>query len=159
MALRPETPRVTADWSGDQPFCFFNDIYYHKRIIIFKNIQYIMDENKKKIVIDKFLKGDVNKDGKVNIADVTALIDALLNYQENLKKFDHNADGKVNIVDLTTLIDKILSGDDDVKVTDLTDLIDYLLSAENNIKEYDIDGNGEFNSDDVKALINQILNA
>ena len=88
-----------------------------------------MDENKKKIVIDSFLNGDVNKDGKVNIAD------------------------------MTTLIDKLLSGDGDVKVTDLTDLIDYLLSAENSIKEYDIDGNGEFNTDDVKALIGQILNA
>jgi Ca2+-binding EF-hand superfamily protein len=87
------------------------------------------------------------------------LVNALVNYQEKLKKFDHNADGKVNIADMTTLIDKILSGDDDVKVSDLTDLINYLLSAENNIKEYDIDGNGEFNTDDVKALINQILNA
>lgn len=60
--------------------------------------------------------GDVNKDGTVSIADVTALIDALLS--GNLDDTDNfsydnsecNGDGTVSIADVTTLIDMLLSG-------------------------------------------------
>ena len=58
-----------------------------------------------------FLRGDVNGDGAVNIADVTALIDLLLgNGGNNNPAADCNGDGAVNIADVTKLIDYLLSG-------------------------------------------------
>ncbi len=56
------------------------------------------------------LVGDVNKDGSVNIADVTALIDYLLNDASAAPvEADVNQDGIVNVADLTDLIDLMLS--------------------------------------------------
>jgi hypothetical protein len=57
--------------------------------------------------------GDVNDDGHVTIADVTALIDYLLNSDAsdiNLGNADVSGDGQVNIGDVTSLIDMLLSG-------------------------------------------------
>ena len=56
-------------------------------------------------------RGDVDGDGNVNIADVTALIDMLLsgNTAGNAAA-DCNQDGGVNIADVTALIDFLLSG-------------------------------------------------
>ena len=58
-------------------------------------------------------RGDVNKDGAVNIADVTSLIDYLLGGDEgaiSLGGADVNEDGTINIADVTSLIDYLLSG-------------------------------------------------
>ena len=56
------------------------------------------------------LVGDVNKDGSVNIADVTALIDYLLNDASAAPaEADVNQDGIVNVADLTDLIDLMLT--------------------------------------------------
>ena len=58
------------------------------------------------------LRGDVNNDGDVNIADVTALIDYLLSQDAsgiNLDNADCNLDTEVNIADVTALIDFLLS--------------------------------------------------
>lgn len=60
-----------------------------------------------------FIRGDVNNDTLVNIADVTALIDYLLSGDEtniNLEAADCNQMGGVNIADVTALIDFLLSG-------------------------------------------------
>ena len=57
------------------------------------------------------LLGDVNLDGEVNIADVTALIDILLSSSvddELIKQADVDNDGEVSIGDVTTLIDILL---------------------------------------------------
>lgn len=56
------------------------------------------------------LRGDVNKDKTVNIADVTALIDMLLNGAEMIPEADCNKDTEMNIADVTALIDFLLSG-------------------------------------------------
>ncbi len=59
------------------------------------------------------INGDVNNDGEVNIADVTALIDYLLNSESsniNNDTADINKDGEVSIADVTELIDYLLSG-------------------------------------------------
>ena len=56
------------------------------------------------------LRGDVNKDKTVNIADVTALIDMLLNGAEMIPEADCNLDNAMNIADVTTLIDFLLNG-------------------------------------------------
>ena len=61
------------------------------------------------------IKGDVNGDGNVNISDVTALSDYLLNGNGNasgilLDNADVDSDGNINISDVTILIDNLLTG-------------------------------------------------
>ena len=55
------------------------------------------------------LKGDVNNDGEVNIADVNAVIDVILGSGNNTSA-DVNKDGEINIADVNTIIDIILGG-------------------------------------------------
>lgn len=70
-------------------------------------------------VIRLGLRGDVNRDGKTTIADVTALIDILLTDPVNpsaLPQFDYiaadfNENGQIKINDVTALIDYLLSND------------------------------------------------
>ena len=75
------------------------------------------------VLICSPMRGDVNVDGAVNIADVTALIDYLLNgdYSNvSLSNADCNKDDFVNIADVTSLIDYLLSGawpSDDLLIT------------------------------------------
>jgi surface protein len=60
-----------------------------------------------------FLRGDVNGDSHVSIADVTALIDYLLSHDAssiNVDAADCNQDTNVSISDVTALIDYLLSG-------------------------------------------------
>ena len=58
-------------------------------------------------------KGDVNADGKISIADITWLINHLLNefgdFPVNEYAADLNNDGSVNIIDLSLLISMVLS--------------------------------------------------
>ena len=59
------------------------------------------------------LRGDVNGDGTVTIADVTVLIDYLLTGDEaaiNLENADVSGDGLIGINDVTKLIDYLLIG-------------------------------------------------
>jgi hypothetical protein len=55
------------------------------------------------------IKGDVNGDGEVNIADVNAIIDMILSGSMDAKG-DVNGDGEVNIADVNAIIDIILKG-------------------------------------------------
>lgn len=58
------------------------------------------------------LIGDVNKDGSVSIADVTALIDYLLNGDDSLidiNAADVNGNDGITIADVTALIDMLLN--------------------------------------------------
>ena len=67
--------------------------------------------------IDDFIRGDVDKSGSIDIADVTTLIDALLtgqlddtdNFSSDAADCDESQD--VNIGDVTTLIDYLLRGE------------------------------------------------
>ena len=54
------------------------------------------------------VKGDVNSDGEVNIADVNAIIDVILTGAPNPNS-DVNNDGETNIADVNTVIDIILT--------------------------------------------------
>ena len=59
-----------------------------------------------------FMRGDVNLDGQVNIADVTTLINILLRRSSGIEippSADVNDDGEVNIADVTTLITMLLT--------------------------------------------------
>lgn len=51
--------------------------------------------------------GDVNDDGEVNIADVNAIIDAIISNRV-VERADVNSDGEINIADINTIIDLIL---------------------------------------------------
>ena len=55
------------------------------------------------------IKGDVNGDGEVNIADVNAIIDMILSGSMDAKG-DVNGDSEVNIADVNAIIDIILKG-------------------------------------------------
>ena len=57
-------------------------------------------------------RGDVNGDLEVNIADVNAVIDIILNGDNGLAG-DVNGDGEINIADVNAIIDIILNGGDD----------------------------------------------
>ena len=59
--------------------------------------------------IEKPVLGDMNSDGVVNIADVSAVINAILRHNSEMK-YDFDGDGKVTISDVTTLIAFVLSG-------------------------------------------------
>jgi hypothetical protein len=61
-------------------------------------------------LFDLLMPGDVDGDGVVNIADVTALIDILLSGGTVPANADVDDDGVVNIADVTALIDMLLSG-------------------------------------------------
>ena len=61
------------------------------------------------VVDDEPVIGDVNGDGKVNINDVTELINILLTGAEALAAADVDGDGKVSITDVIALIDRLLS--------------------------------------------------
>ena len=56
------------------------------------------------------LRGDVDGDGIVNIADVTRLIDLLLRGAEAPDAADCDRDGSTGIADVTAIIDYLLSG-------------------------------------------------
>ena len=53
-------------------------------------------------------QGDVNGDGEITIADINAVIDAILNAPSRNYMFDVNYDGEVNIGDINAVIDLIL---------------------------------------------------
>jgi hypothetical protein len=57
--------------------------------------------------VEPGVKGDVNGDGEVNIADVNAVIDLILTGR-NEAAGDVNGDGEVNIADVNAIIDIIL---------------------------------------------------
>ena len=71
--------------------------------IIYKGMRY-HEENVES------LEGDVNGDGEVNIEDLSALIDLLLESTPMFKQnSDVNSDGQISIGDVSALIDKLLS--------------------------------------------------
>ena len=89
---------------------YFAAIYYYS------NGQAVLDSTTPYYTIvfpeePQFILGDVNNDGAVNIADVTALIDYLLGSGNTVNELaaDVNGDHSINIADVTALIDMLLS--------------------------------------------------
>ena len=56
------------------------------------------------------LRGDVNGDNEVNIADVNSIIDIILDGAAVTPAADVNGDGEINIADINVIIDIILGG-------------------------------------------------
>ena len=57
----------------------------------------------------KLIPGDVNGDSEVNIADVNAVIDVILDGNDDTTAADVNGDGEINIADVNAVIDMILN--------------------------------------------------
>ena len=56
-----------------------------------------------------FATGDVNGDGDINVIDITALIDVIMNDDTSNPRADVNGDGDINVIDITALIDIIMN--------------------------------------------------
>ncbi len=61
-------------------------------------------------IVEDIFMGDVNGDREVNIADVNAVIDMILDGNDDNTAVDVNGDGEINIADVNAIIDIILSG-------------------------------------------------
>ena len=73
---------------------------FHARAVELSD--YVIDEGS--------LLGDVNGDGKVNVSDVTTLVNMILGViPKDESRADIKGDGKVNVSDVTALINIILA--------------------------------------------------
>ncbi len=61
----------------------------------------------KYIITDEVYACDVNGDGEVNIADINAILSAIMGY-ENLPIYDVNGDGEITVADINAIIKIIL---------------------------------------------------
>ncbi len=61
---------------------------------------------------DDVLLGDVNGDGTIDIADISAIITIMANSVEYDEKADVNGDGAINVADISTVI-SIMAGDNE----------------------------------------------
>nr|ACM91078.1 surface antigen BspA [uncultured bacterium 34R1] len=105
---KPETPPALGEavWEGvDQ-----------KSVELLVNVDdYRSAEQWKEFLIyDAILLGDVNGDGRVNVSDITALINRILGIPDTFieKAGDVLADGRINVSDVAALINIILAGDE-----------------------------------------------
>ncbi|MBQ3960831.1 MAG: hypothetical protein II683_03475, partial [Muribaculaceae bacterium] len=65
--------------------------------------------NKIEVVTLTGIIGDVNGDGEVDVRDITALIDVIMNSVTDNPRADVNADGEIDVRDITALIDIIMN--------------------------------------------------
>ena len=82
--------------------------YAYRTLATGTTVQYTDYCDIRTFVYHETLRGDVNKDGEVNIADVNAVINMILGGSA-VTLGDVNGDGEINIADINALIDKILS--------------------------------------------------
>ena len=85
------------------------------RIVTTEGVEFILegDSCEVSVIVDQPVKGDANGDGKVNITDVTDMIDYLLTGCQSSfhsQNADVDGNGKIDIADVTDLIDYLLSG-------------------------------------------------
>jgi hypothetical protein len=74
-------------------------------------LQIVLDENAEDA--PSYVRGDVDRDGRISISDVTTLVDFLLNPEStdiDTLAADCHIDGEVNLTDVTKLIDFLLLG-------------------------------------------------
>ena len=101
-------------YTGEEDFISLTWDEYHAIRIAGGEYNLTVDLNEMKLFIEKvqpdFIRGDVDGDENVSIADVTTLIDFLLAGGDTPASADCDLDGGVSIADVTTLIDFLLSG-------------------------------------------------
>ena len=81
-------------------------------------------------IVDDLMRGDVNGDGEVNIADINALIDIIMGDEADditLIRADVNSDGEINIADINAIIEIIMGGEE--PISDNHEYIDLGLSS------------------------------
>lgn len=101
-----------------------------------------------------WLKGDVNADGEVNIADINALLDIILGKQvdhDMWLRADVNEDGEVNIADINALLDIILGSSksmtSQVNTGDLLRLNDLSIQpGEERVLTFELDHAGNYSA-------------
>jgi len=74
---------------------------------------YSVSRVKSTVTVASYQPGDVNSDGKVNVADITVIANNILNLPNTAfieAAADLNGDGKVNVADITCLANLILYG-------------------------------------------------
>ena len=110
FVMMPELPPLVA---GEETFDPAN--FSTATLVVRKEMRdnYICDEMWTKFerivnLEDEMIPGDVNGDFEVNIADVNAVIDAILGGGGKVSPFDVNGDNEVNIADVNAVIDLIL---------------------------------------------------
>ena len=84
--------------------------FYYGNVFEYARVPFLPEATFSYIKADNVLRGDVNKDQKVNISDVTELINLLLRGDEKPAEADCNLDMAVNISDVTALINYLLGG-------------------------------------------------
>lgn len=105
---KPETPPALGDavWQGvrqqDVELLVNTDEY--RKALQWKDF----------LIYDAILLGDVNGDGRVNVSDVTALINHILSIPDSFVEAaaDVATDGRINVSDVSALINIILSGNE-----------------------------------------------
>ena len=117
--LLVESELIGGGMSGDDPWepAWAPAIIMIPTTKVSENIYtFVMPASKVKVtatfVLIPEIRGDVNKDGQVDISDVTALINYLLSGDAsaiNLDAADCNQNGEINIADVTALINYLLS--------------------------------------------------
>ena len=65
------------------------------------------------------LKGDVNHDGAVDLADINAVTDIIIGIGDDILDADVNGDGEINVADINAIIDIILGVREDHEWVDL----------------------------------------
>lgn len=113
VCLATQPPVITED-------CFWTYTYNDATLLVPQQSmnQYATAEGWKEFaniegVSNGLMIGDTDGDGKVSIADVTALIDCLLSgdlTEINAVNADVDGDGRISIADVTELIDRLLAG-------------------------------------------------
>jgi hypothetical protein len=83
-------------------------VYVPKGSLAAYQDHYIWREFTHIVEMEDALRGDVNGDGEINVADVNAVIDIILNGSGDLTAGDVNGDQEVNIADVNVIIDIIL---------------------------------------------------
>ena len=103
-SLNPEPPVI----SDDTFFSYYADLFVpkgcylkYKEADYWKHFTFISEIS--------VATGDIDGDGEINVGDVTALINKLLNAASfDDEVCDINGDGEVNVTDVTSLINMIL---------------------------------------------------
>lgn len=109
---------------------------------------------------DGYYPGDVNCDGTVTIADLTALVDYMMDPEANSQNISFSSgevvfDGAINIMDLNKLLDYLLTGEwyDGYYMTQAENIF----TIPGLILSGDVNGDGRVSLADVVVLIDYLL--
>ncbi len=128
MATDAEFENVIKRFNQDEVDYTFMDAgtYYMRYMVTNEDGSCNAYGNSHVIKVKSFpIRGDINGDREVNIADINAVIDIILGSDVSdyvRSRADVNSDGEVNIADINVIIDIILKGQPAVSTKDWVDL-------------------------------------